>query len=172
MMTLAEIQAVTINEGVAREAYAQTEKRLEDTLATKASHEQKAFALLAAYITVAIALFTLSGVLVKAALIPAFVVAGGLFSVGACVSLAALWSRTYGALGSPPSMWLRAGVIDGNDKALPANLAYVTYFHQARIDAGVAANRCKEKLVCAVICIGLTATIILAVWLIVALMAI
>jgi F0F1-type ATP synthase assembly protein I len=169
MMTLQDIEAATINEDVAREAYTQAEKRLEDTLATKASYEQKAFTLLAAYITVAIALFTVSGLFRflndARGLTPAFLIVGIIYTVGAAVSLVALWDQMYGTLGSAPCMWLRHGVIDGDGKALPANLAYVTFFHQARIDAGVAANRSKAKLVRGVIIIGMVATFILGVWL-------
>jgi hypothetical protein len=170
-MTLSDLQAANINPDVAREAYAQAEKRLEDTLATKASHDQKAFALLAAYITVAIALFTVSGLLISAGLRLAFLVSGILYAIGAVVSLIALRSQTYGTMGSAPCMWLRPGVINGDEKALPANLAYVTFYHQARIDAGVVANRNKAKLVSAVILIGLIATFIFGGWLSVALAA-
>ncbi len=167
MMTLEEIGNANINLEVAREAYAQTEKRLEDTLATKASHEQKAFTLMAAYTSLAIALFAASGLLaVNAAhaLTPAFCVSGLLYAIGSAVSFGALWEQTYGALGSAPCIWLRPSVIDGDSKALPANLAYVAFFHQARIDAGVASNRYKAKIVCAVIAIGILATFILGVW--------
>jgi hypothetical protein len=167
MLTLTEIQSAAINPDVAREAHTQTQKRLEDALATKASHEQKAFALLAAYITVALALFTVFGVFATGsneAIAPAFFLTGFIYTIGAGLSGIALLPQTYGALGSDPSAWLRHGVIDGNEAALPASLAYEVFFHHERIAASDKANRSKAHLVRAAILCGLGSPVVLSVW--------
>ena len=167
MMTLDELQKSTINAGVAREAHSQAEKRLGDALATKASHEQKAFALMAAYITVALALLTTFVFLADGrdpTLAPAFLVVGGLFVLGAALCGLALLPQTYGALGSDPSAWLRQGVIDGGDAALPATLAYEAFFHHKRIQASLKANGVKARLIRAGVVSGLVAPLALCVW--------
>jgi hypothetical protein len=92
MMTLAELQASKINPGVAREAYEQSSKRLEDALATKAGHEQKAFALLGGFVVIALALFSAgAGILsddkVPVVLARPFVVAGVVYVFGASMLL-------------------------------------------------------------------------------------
>lgn len=167
MLTLEEIRTTAINPDVAREAHAQAQKRLDDTLATKAGHEQKAFALLAAYITAAVALFTVFGVLAGGenhGIAPAFLVTGTVYVLGAILSGIALLPRDYGATGSDPSAWLRRGVLDGDAAALAANLAYETYFHKARIDKGQNANLGKARLIGGALITGLCGLPILAVW--------
>jgi hypothetical protein len=167
MLTLEELQKATINPEVAREAHTQVQKRLEDALATKASHEQKAFALMAAYVTLALAAFTGFGVFAKdqPEFAPALFWTGLLFTAGAGICWWALLPGDYGTLGSDPSVWLRPGVIDGNAKALPFTLAYEVYFHQQRINVSAEANSAKALRVrCAVIA-GLIAPLIPAFWL-------
>jgi hypothetical protein len=65
MLTLAELQASTINADVAREAYIQADRHLSDLLDVKKSFEQKATTLLGAYITLSIALFGFGGAVFK-----------------------------------------------------------------------------------------------------------
>ena len=50
-LSLEEIGALNINIDVAREAYTQAEKRLQDALDTRKAFDQKAFTLFSAYIT-------------------------------------------------------------------------------------------------------------------------
>ena len=169
MLTLQELQAAPINVEVAREAHAQAEKRLEDALNTKSSHEQKAFAVLAAYVTLALALFTVFGVMSSStgyyAIAPAFVVTGGVYAVGGLLAAIALLPQSYGALGSDPSAWLRPGVIDGDGNALAFALTYETFFHKARIDASTTANQRKALFVRLAIIAGLAAPLVLVGWL-------
>lgn len=167
MMTLDEIELATINPDVAREAMTQTQLRLEDALATKASHEQKAFALLTAYTTIALAVFAGYGLLVEKnpAIAPAFFVVGVMYTFGAVLSAIALLPFTYGAVGSDPSAWLRRGVIDGGSAALPASLAYQAFFHRQRIEASVKSNNLKAHLIRGSIIVGVVALIVLPAWL-------
>ncbi len=168
MLTLEEIQATKINEDVAREAHTQAEKRLEDALATKASHEQKAFALLRAYVAIALALLSAFGFFASSeqhVIAPAFLFTGLLYALGAILSVVALLPQTYGAIGSHPSAWLRRGVIDGDTGALAANLAYETFFHGARISASADANRKKANLIRAALIVGVGSPIVL--WLLI-----
>lgn len=166
MMTLEEIRQATINPEVAREAHAQAQKRLEDALVTKASHEQKAFALLAAYITVALGLFSVFGIAaaIDRAVNHAFLVVGALYVFGAVLCGFALWPLTYGVPGSDPSAWLRRGVIDGGENALSANLAYETFFHSERIQSSAQANRRKARFIRVGIAVGTGAPILLGAW--------
>jgi hypothetical protein len=166
MLTLDDLAEATINPQVAREAMAQVEKRLADALETKASHEQKAFALLAAYITLALALFTVFGVLATKddRLAQPFLASGFAYALGAVSCGVALWPRTYGVRGSDPSAWLRPGIIDGDEHALDAGLAYEIYFHEERIQSSARANRCKVWFIRAAIFVGVGTPIGLPFW--------
>lgn len=169
MMTLGELQGISINPEVARVAYEHAEKRLTDALATKASHEQKAFALLAACVTVSLAAFGVAGIAMartdhwESMGLP-FFFAGGAYSAGAVLALLALNTRTYGSIGSDPSMWLTPGIIDGGEKALPAMLAYLTYFHHDRIVQSAQSNQLKAKLIWWCVMVGVASPVILAIW--------
>lgn len=167
MMSLADLQAANINPEVAREALTQAQRRLEDALSTKTSHEQKAFALLATYTTLALALFTTFGVLTTSAshaLAEAFWVTGIAYAFGALLSALALLPVPYGAMGSDPSAWLRRGIIDGGANALPASLAYEAFFHRERIDSSNRSNHAKARLLRAAVLIGIAALVVLCSW--------
>jgi len=174
MMTLTDIQNANINKDVAREAYEQSTKRLDDLLDTKASHEQKAFALLAGSLTLGIALFGLvgfaisvttpSGGVIPAFLVTPFMVAGTMLIVAAVFYVVALWDRDYGARGSDPAMWLCSGTIDGGDSAMAAMLAYVAFHNQQRIDVSRGSNKEKRDWIRAGIVVDLLAPAFLAIW--------
>jgi hypothetical protein len=165
MMTLKEIERSNVNKEVAREAYEQATKRLMDALETKKSYEQKAFTLFNAYLTISLALFSVGGALYKdsgfAFPVIAFWVCGGIFVLGAAFFVLALMDDRYGALASNPDMWLNHGTIDGDDTVLPRMLAYVTFYHQERIDQSNAANSSKALHIRYGILIGLSAPIVL-----------
>ena len=57
MLSPQDLQALKINEAVAREAFAQVERRLVDILETKKLIEQKATSLFTAYVTISLAIF-------------------------------------------------------------------------------------------------------------------
>lgn len=142
-------------------------RRLEDVLATKDGHERKAFALLTAYITIAVGTLSVFGALARGAdpgFAPAFLVIGSLFALGAVVAAVALWPLTYGALGSDPSGWLRPGVIDGDASALAASLAYETFFCHERIVVSQRSNERKVKLIRAALVCGVAAPCVLCTW--------
>lgn len=167
MLTLEQLQRSNINSGVAQEAHAQAQKRLEDALATKAGHEQKAFALMAGYLTGALALFAAFGAMAKNMpdFAPAMFWAGACLLIGAGLCVAALWPRDYGSLGSDPRAWLRPGVIDGGEKALPFALAYEVFFYQERIDKSTRSNSAKARLIRAAAIAGLVAPVVVVWWL-------
>ena len=91
----------------------------------------------------------------------AFWVCGGIFVLSAAFFVVALMDDHYGALASNPDMWLNRGTIDGDDTVLPRMLAYVTFYHQERIDQSNAANGAKALHIRYGILIGLTAPIVL-----------
>lgn len=165
MLTLEEIERSTVNKEVAREAYDQATKRLMDALETKKSYEQKAFTLFNAYLTISLALFGVGGALYKddgfAFPVIAFWVCGGIFVCGAVFFVLALMDNCYGALASSPDMWLNRGTIDGDDTVLPRMLAYVTYYHQERIDQSTATNAKKARHIRYGILLGIAAPIVL-----------
>ena len=168
MMTLQEIQAAQINIEVAREALTQVAQRLQDTHAVSGGHDQKAFALLAGFVAVSLGVFgAVAGLLMagEAELSMPFLVAGFAYVVGAACCMAALWDRPYGTLGSDPEMWLNTGTIDGDATALGRMLAYVTYYHKARIDRSVQSNRTKAKLLRFASILGIAATGAIGLWL-------
>lgn len=59
------------------------------------------------------------------------------------------------------NMWLNRGTIDGDDTVLPRMLAYVTYYHQERIDQSIAANAKKALHIRYGILLGIAAPIVL-----------
>src|SRR5687768_13874948 len=137
MLTLSELQGSRINPSVAREAYTQVDRHLLDILDVRKSFEQKAATLMGAYITLSVALFGIGGALFKDAaawtkVLP-FFGAGLVFVAGAWCFIVALKSGQYAAVGSTPEMWLNRGTIDGDDNAMAAMLAYITFHHSERI---------------------------------------
>lgn len=167
-MTLAELQRATINPEIAREAYAQAEKRLGDALDTKEGHEKKAFEMLRSYVVVSLAAFGAAGFCIRGGyteLGPPLFLAGMAFTVGAGLALFALKARAYGAIGSDPSMWLVSSVIDGDDsRVLPAMLATVTFFHEQRIQESRQSNAKKGALVYGSVWIGTLTPVVLGLW--------
>ena len=168
MLTLEELEQSKINPAVAKEAYAQAEKRLTDVLENKKSIEQKASALFGAYVTISLALFGIGGAIFKEAggldakSCP-FFIAGTAFVIGAFVFMAAIKHERYGFLGSPPSMWLNRGTIDGADKALDAMFAYLAFHHAERIEVSAKSNGRKIAAMRAGMWIGVAAAISFAV---------
>ena len=171
MLTLSELQASRINSAVAREAYTQVDRHLADVLDVRKSFEQKAATLMGAYITLSVALFGIGGALFKDAgtwvkVLP-FFAAGLIFVAGAWSFIVALKSGEYAALGSTPEMWLNRGTIDGDDNALPAMLAYLTFHHSERITLCIRGNRRKARWIDAGIVLGPLApiTFLITYWL-------
>jgi hypothetical protein len=148
MMTLQELSASNVDFDIAKEALAQSEKRLGDALDAKKVVEQKATVLFGAYVTIMLALFGVGGALAKDAhlMAPAlpFFVTGTIFLVGALAFVFVFKSAVYGNLGSEPSMWLQSGRIDGDKQALARMLAYLAYHHADRIKTSYESNAKKS----------------------------
>jgi hypothetical protein len=149
MLTLPELQALTINAAVAREAYTQVDRHLLDILDVRKSFEQKAATLMGAYVTLSVALFGIGGAIFKDAGLAAkswpFFAAGLVFVAGAGCFIAALKSGQYAAIGSTPEMWLNRGTIDGGDHVVAAMLAYIVFHHRDRIAISEKGNRQKAR---------------------------
>jgi hypothetical protein len=167
MMSLLEIELANINLDVAREAYDQATKRLADALDTKKAYEQKAFSLFSGYLTVSLALIGVGGAVYKdhgpRFEIAELAICGAFFVAGAICFVLALMDDVYGAPASSPDMWLNPGTIDGDATVLPRMLAYVTYYHQERIDTSTAANAKKAVRIRIGILLGVAAPIVLVV---------
>jgi hypothetical protein len=167
MFDLDELRSSTINPKVAKEAYVQAEKRLVDLLDTKKSVEQKASSFFSAYLTVALTLFGIGGAIFKdhglSAKTAPFFLAGTVFVVGALVFMFVLKDEKYGFLGSPPSMWLTQGTIDGADNALDAMYAYLAFYHAERIAVSAKSNATKVAYVRWGMIIGVVATVAFAI---------
>lgn len=161
MMTLQDLQHADINPLVAREAYDQASRRLEDILDTKKAFEQKAFTLFSGYLTVTIAVVGIGGAVFKdhgvTHLVVSLWLSGLLFGIGALFLMLALLDKGYGTMASDPSMWLTKDTIDGPDSRLPLMLAYVTYYHQERIDRSITANDTKARWIRWAIIMGFVA---------------
>ena len=63
-------------------------------------------------------------------------------------------------MGSKPDMWLRQGIIDGADSALPFMMAYIAQHHLGRIDQSIANNEKKAWLINRGIYIGCAAPVV------------
>jgi len=159
-MTLEDLRRSQINPDVAREAYEHASMRLGDVIAIKDAFEQKASTLFSSYVTVALALFAAGGLTGEKI---AFTVTGAVYLVGAACFGLALWDARYGVRASDPEMWLTKGVIDGDDHALPAMLAYIAFHHQKRITTSQHANDLKAWLIRAGLFVGLLGPLALAV---------
>lgn len=147
MLTLDQLRETDVDFDVAKEALAQSEKRLGDALDAKKTVEQKAMVLFGAYVTISVALFGLAGALLRdaafAKLAWPFFIGASVFVIGAALFAAVFQGAKYGSAGSEPSMWLQSGRIDGDKQALARMLAYLAYHHQGRINVSNASNANK-----------------------------
>jgi hypothetical protein len=171
MLSPQDLQALKINEAVAREAFAQVERRLVDILETKKLIEQKATSLFTAYVTISLAIFGFGVVVFKDSTLTgkawAFFVSGGLFVLGASSFIIALKGQSYGSIGSAPSAWMRLGVIDGNDDEPARTLAHLVLRVQERIKPSLASNATKYWWVHVGMFLGIAGALVFAltIWL-------
>jgi hypothetical protein len=152
-MTLEEIERSQVNLDIAREAFDQASKRLADMLDTKKAFEQKAFTLFG----VAATLYKDHGLSFT---VVSFVIVELTLIAGAVCFVFALMDEKYGAVASDPNMWLNKGTIDGDETVLPRMLAYVTYYHQERIDISIESNNAKTTHIRRGILLGVATPII------------
>ena len=149
MLPLEQLHNSNVDFDIAKEALAQSEKRLIDALDVKKAVEQKATVLFGAYVTISLALLGIGAALVRDAILGAsplpFFIAGAFFIVGAAAFAFVFRSAEYGNLGSEPSMWLRAGVIDGDKREFARMLAYLAHHHQNRIAVSYKSNESKSR---------------------------
>ena len=164
MLTLAELRVSQINPRIAEVAYEHAAKRLDDVLETKKSFEDKALALMGAYITVSLASFGAVGLYLKEpdmkSFCVSFSIAGAMFAVGAVAFLMAIPAKQYGARASAPEMWLVPGILDGEDDILPYMMSCIARFHHDRIKLSQRANEEKASFLRAGILIGIFAPFI------------
>jgi hypothetical protein len=162
IMSLEEIQNCEIHSDTIKETIKQSEKRLLDVLDTRKTHDQKAFILFNGYITISIALFSIGAAFYKHHyMFKPFFSTCFIFVLGALCFMISLIDSKYGALGSNPKMWLRKGVLDGDDDSYKISLAYLAYYYQNRIKQSISSNNKKANWVRGGIIIGFIATVIL-----------
>lgn len=144
MMTLKEIHASKINLDIAKEAYTQAEKKLNDILDTKKQFEQKAFILFSGYLTSAIGLFVLRLTLFNnKKLFSVFIVSSIILLLGVVSFCIALRTAQYGSLGSSPKMWLEKYILEGDNNMLSKMFAYLTFYCHEKIDISLKSNNLK-----------------------------
>ena len=163
MLSLEELERAAVHGETAKEALAQSERRLGEVLETKKASEQKATTLLAAYVTLSVALVGAAAGVYReghtlAKSLP-FAFSATLFVTGAIVLVAALRGREYGNLGSTPDMWLRTGRIDGDDASLARMRAYLVHHYANRIAVSIKSNEAKHRLLNAGMIVGLGAVV-------------
>lgn len=172
LMTPAQIQNCTVHPEVAKEAYAQVEKRLTDMLETKKSFEQRASTLLTSFSALALALIGAGGAFFTSQhlvghapkyLPYAFFIASIPMMLGAWSMVRALKPIEAGTLGSTPDFWLRPGVVDATGNIVPAMQAYVVYYSAERINATEVANSQRERMILLGCASALCAPVVLAV---------
>jgi hypothetical protein len=165
ILSQTDLASASINPEIAREAVAQVERRLADTLETKKGFEQKASTLFSVYVALAVALFGVGGTLYKAtssmAEVLPFLIVGFVFMCGALLFALALRGRRYGELGTSPTRWLERAVITGDARVLPLMQAYLVHDYIERIKASEQSNKCKAALIMNGIWVGFGATTLL-----------
>jgi hypothetical protein len=159
MLTLEDLEHATVHGETAKEALTQAERRLAELLETKKAVEQKATTLVAAYVTLSVALVGASAGIYReghavAKALP-FTLSAATFVIGAVVLVAALRGRQYGNLGSTPDMWLVKGRIDGNDASLARMRAYLVHHYANRIAVSINSNEAKHRLLNAGMILGM-----------------
>jgi hypothetical protein len=153
ILTPAQLQAAIINPDVAKEAYAQVEKRLSDLLETKKSFETRAASMLSSFITLALALTGVGASIITTHLIDTVPkVLPFLFFVPAIPLIYAAWRLLevllpthYGNLGTSPDIWLEQGCIDAADNVVPDMQAYMLHHMANRINTTQRSNDVKAK---------------------------
>jgi len=118
--------------------------RLTDALDLSKSLEQKAFTVLGVYITITIAIF---GILTRSSfhLGISLFVSGSIFYYGIIRALLSLKSSNYGCVGSSPDVWVREGVINGDDNSIALNLTYIARDYLNPIEESDQSNQKKAK---------------------------
>jgi hypothetical protein len=156
LMTLAQIQACTVQPDVAKEALAQVEKRMTDLLEIKKSYEQRASTLLTGFSALALALLGAGGAFFtsQTLVVHGFKYLPFAFFVAAAPMILAVWQMVRaqqpigaGTLGSTPDIWLRQGVIDATGNVVPVMQAYVVHYMADRINQTERANGIREVLI-------------------------
>jgi hypothetical protein len=146
MLTLDEIQRLNINPVIVKEGVKQASERLGDALETKRGLEQKALALLAGYVTISFALFSLAGTLGQAhPLFYAFIIAGCILLAGIVALFLSLRPLNYGTLGRYPDTWLQPNTLDGDDGTFARIMASVLHGYQARLSVSDYSNKRKAQ---------------------------
>jgi hypothetical protein len=153
ILTLDDLYATPINPDVAKEAYAQVEKRLTDLLETKKNFETRAASMLTAFVTLALALsgagaslFTSHLMDTAPTLLPwAFFVPALPLMYAAWTLLEVLIPSHYGNLGTSADIWLEQGVMDAADNVVPDMQAYMVHHMRQRIVITERANDAKAK---------------------------
>ncbi len=172
MMSEDEVQAAfpNINPQIARAAVDDADLRLLDVLATKAGFEQKAMTFLNVYIVVALALLSVCGMWFRSTdpwmAIPFLAAAVAFLGGAVCFSLALL-DDIYGARGSDPSVWLRQGVLTGDEAVFALTLAHRARARAGTIDASLASNNRKRRCIRVGMILGIVAPVlcvVLALW--------
>jgi hypothetical protein len=148
MININELQNFNINIDIAKEAFSQSEKRLNDILETKKQYEQKAFILLNSYFLTSTALFTIAFSIFKSKeslIFYGFIIYGIILFIATFCFILSLLKDDYGYLGSTPDMWLKKDILEGDNSSLAIMLSYITYYHQERINYSLISNQKKEK---------------------------
>lgn len=147
-MTLDDLHGAEIKLDIAREAHSQVVALFEDTMDTRKGYDAKALGLFSQFVTLALALFGVTGAVLSGAIphLPwaPFAAAGVCFTLGAGAFMYALWDDWYGHAGSGPEAWLRQGTINGEDGVLAKTLAYTVHHYRERIRISLASNGRKK----------------------------
>jgi hypothetical protein len=162
MLTDNEIRSLDVGLEVAKEAFAQAEKLLQDVLETKRSFEQRASTLFTAYVTISLALFGIGGTLLRDAgsvhrAVP-FLLAGLVFVMGAQFFVWALRPAEYGNLGSDPSEWLKPDTLTSGEGEIAKTYACLVRAYDTRIDVSEKSNTLKRRLLSAGMWCGIAGT--------------
>ncbi|WP_148277067.1 hypothetical protein [Methylocystis sp. SC2] len=158
MLTPGDMEKLAINERVAREAFDLGQRRLADALETKAHFDHKATTIFTAFVTISLAVFGVGAAILRDPLLRetawAFFCSGTFFVAAAFVSAWSMRGMEYGYMGWAPEVWLRSGVIDGDDQTVGHMLAYGAHRTVHLIAQSQASNSAKAALLLKAVIIG------------------
>lgn len=152
LLSLDQLSKAAIDPEVAKEAYAQVEKRLADLLETKKSFETRAASMLASFVSIELALMATAIALLNSGILkgtmeglPYVLFLTAVPLVYATFTLCeALLPTHYGNLGASPEIWLQQGIMD--QPISVAHMQSYAIFHMAkRIDMTEASNNAKAE---------------------------
>lgn len=148
MLSAQDIHGLShINSDVLDEAIRQTEMRMRDAMETKNGFEKRGFELLKLSLIACGGALGLAATLKPeaGALFWALISVAVVFTTAMALLTQCIMGRDYGSIGDYPSLWLRRGVLDGDDQAFQWTRAYAIRDYEERLAVSDQSNAHKAR---------------------------